>query len=111
MIDEVEATSTHITTGPPAVVVECAGVDADGKLLAHMRQLLTRQRDEAAMRELKGEVEMRPLRDNARCAFDTTSLNLVDIKTIGFCESRYGPRGRTRGRRPLSLSPPVACFA
>jgi len=70
MIDEVEATSTHITTGPLAVVVECAGVDADGKPLARMQQLLTRQRDEAAMRELKGVVEMRPVQDNARCAFE-----------------------------------------
>ena len=66
MIDEAEATSTHITTGPLAVDVE--GVDADGKPLAHMQQLLTRQRDEAATRELKGEVAMRLLRDNARCA-------------------------------------------
>ena len=70
MIDEVEATSTHITTGPLAVVVECAGVDADGKPLAHMQQLLTRQRDEAAMRELKGELALRPQRDSARCAFE-----------------------------------------
>ena len=29
--------------------------------------------------------------------------SLVDVKTIGFCESRYGPRGRTRGRRPPDM--------
>jgi len=71
MVDEVEATSTHITTtGPLAAVVECAGVDADGKPLARMQQLLTRQRDEASMRELKDVVAMRPVHDNARCAFE-----------------------------------------
>jgi len=58
MVDEVEATSTHITTGPPAVVVDCAGVDADGKPLARMQQLLTRQRDEASMRELKDRLSL-----------------------------------------------------
>ena len=56
MVDEVEAISSPITSGPLAVTVECAGVDADGKSLTHMQHLLSRQRDEAAVRELKGIV-------------------------------------------------------
>ena len=73
MVDEVKAITTHITTGPLAVAVECAGVDADGKPLARMQQLLTRQCDEASTRELKGIVEMRPVDDNVRCAFESAA--------------------------------------
>ena len=38
-----------------------------------MQQLLTRQRDEASTRELKDIVEMRPVDDNVRCAFEAAA--------------------------------------